>query len=184
MRKKIILLVYKKIRTDRKRRKEEKMKNLSSWLLTMFMFMFLVFRVAVAFQAQYEKDFGGFIAFDFTIEVVLLFVVILCMILFLRRKLLGGIIYLVAYGYYFGGYLLTNVIPLLISSEPMGASVLQNSMAAAIGIVLAIGVFFDLVVARVRKRDPKDKKTDWFFQNEQYDRKMDERADKNQYRNY
>ena len=40
------------------------------------------------------------------------------------------------------------------------------------------------MVNKIRKRDPKDKKTDWFFQNEQYDRKLDDRADKNQYRNY
>lgn len=162
------------------------MKSLLSWLLAMFMFMFWVFRVIVAFQAQYEKDFGGFIAFNFTIEVVLLFVVILCMILFLRRKLLGGIIYLASYGYYFGGYILTNVVPAVLSGEgeTLGISVLQNAMVAAIGLVIAICVFFDLVVGRVRKKDPKDKKTDWFFQNEQYDRKLDERADKNQYRNY
>ena len=39
------------------------MKNITSWLLVMFMAMFWVFRVIIAFQAQYEKDFGGFIAF-------------------------------------------------------------------------------------------------------------------------
>ena len=33
-----------------------------------------------------------------------------------------------------------------------------------------------------RKAHPKDKKTDWFYKNEQYDRKLDERADKNNYR--
>lgn len=160
------------------------MKSLSSWLLVMFMFMFWVFRVIVAFQAQYEKDFGGFIAFDFTIEVILLFVVILCMILVLRRNLLGGILYILAYGYYFGGYILTNALPALIEGESLAMSVLQNTMVSAVALVIALCVLFDLVIARVRKRDPKDKKTDWFFQNEQYDRKYDERADRNQYRNY
>ena len=160
------------------------MKSLSSWLLVMFMFMFWVFRVVVAFQAQYEKDFGGFIAFNFTIEVILLFVVILCMILVLRRKLLGGILYMVAYGYYFGGYILNNALPMVLEGEALPMSILQNTMVAAVALVIAICVLFDLIVARVRRRDPKDKKTDWFFQNEQYDRKYDERADRNQYRNY
>ena len=32
------------------------------------------------------------------------------------------------------------------------------------------------------KNNPKDKKTDWFYTNEQYDRQLDERADKNNYR--
>ena len=36
------------------------MKNLSSWLLVMFMGMFWLFRVVVAFQAQYDENFGGF----------------------------------------------------------------------------------------------------------------------------
>ena len=33
-----------------------------------------------------------------------------------------------------------------------------------------------------RKNNPKDKKTDWFYQNEEFDRKLDDRADKNNYR--
>ena len=156
------------------------MKSLSSWLIAMFMFMFWGFRVAVAFQAQYEKNFGGFIAFNLTFEVILLFVTILCMILFLRRVLLGGIIYLGAYGYYFGSYILQNVL----SGNSMGMETMQNVMVSALAIIIAFCAFFDLIVARVRKKDPKDKKTDWFFQNEQYDRKFDERADKNEYRNY
>ncbi len=156
------------------------MKSLSSWLIAMFMFMFWGFRVAVAFQAQYEKNFGGFIAFNLTIEVILLFLVILCMILFLKRVLLGGIIYLGAYGYYFGSYILQN----LLSGNSMGIETMQNVMVSALGIIIAFCAFFDLIVAKARKKDPKDKKTDWFFQNEQYDRKFDERADKNEYRNY
>ena len=160
------------------------MKSFSSWLLVMFMGMFWIFRLIVAFQAQYEQDFGGFIAFNTTIEVVLLFVVILCIILFLRRNIIGGILYLVSYGYYFGGYILTNTIPELTSGEAMSASVMQNSFVSLVGIVIAFCVCFDLVVNKIWKRDPKDKKTDWFFDNEQYDRKYDERADKNQYRNY
>ena len=160
------------------------MKNLSSWLLVMFMFIFWVFRIIIAFQSQYGKDFGGFVALNLTVEIVLLFVTILCMILILRRYLLGGIIYLLSYGYYFGGYILSNALPKMLSGETLDMSVMQNTLVAAVGLVLAICVVFDLVVDRIRKRDPKDKKTDWFFQNEQYDRKLDERADKNEYRNY
>jgi len=160
------------------------MKSLSSWLLVMFMFMFWVFRVIVAFQAQYQKDFGGFIAFNLTVEIVLLFGSILCMILVLRRQLLGGILYLLGYGYYFGGYILTSALPILISGETMDMSMMQNALVAGVALVLALSIFFDLVIARVRKRDPKDKKTDWFFNNDQYDRKFDDRADRNEYKNY
>ena len=160
------------------------MKSLSSWLLVMFMGMFWIFRIVVAFQAQYEKNFGGFITFNLTVEVILLFLVIVCMALVLRRNIIGGIIYLGAYGYYFGGYIVTNSLSSLINGETLSMSVLQNTMVAAVGLLIALFVFFDLLIARVRRRDPKDKKTDWYFQNDKYDRKYDERADKNEYRNY
>ena len=160
------------------------MKSLSSWLLIMFIGMFEIFRIAVAFQAQYGKDFGGFIAFNLTFEIILLFLTILCVILFLRRSILGGILYLGSYGFYFGGYILGTGIPTLIAGDTTNISIMQNTFACAIAIIIAFCVFFDLFINKIRKKDPKDKKTDWFFQNEKYDRKYDERADKNQYRNY
>ena len=160
------------------------MKTISSWLVAIFMFMFWVFRVIVAFQAQYEKDFGGFTTFNLKVEVVLLFLIVLCIILFLRRNIIGGIIYLSAYSYYFGGYLLTNAMPALIEGESLNFIILQNAIVSVLGILLGIFALFDLIIDRARKRDPKDKKTDWFFQNEKYSRKFDERADKNEYRNY
>lgn len=156
------------------------MKSLSSWLLVMFMGMFWIFRIIVAFQAQYGETFGGFIVFNSTVEIALLFIAILCMILVLRRNWIGGIIYLASYGYYFGGYIFSNIT----SEGEMSAAVMQNVFVSAIGVIIAFCVFFDLMVNKLRKRDPKDKKTDWFFQNKEYDRKLDDRADKNQYRNY
>ncbi len=159
------------------------MKSLTSWLLVMFLGLFWVFRVAVAFQDQYEKDLGGFVAFNSTVEIILLFVVVLCIILFVKRVLLGGIILLIGYGYYFGSYILTIAVPAIMEGGA-SESIMQNTFAAALGLVLALLVFGDLLLARVRRRDPRDKKTDWFFQNKEYDRKLDERADKNEYRNY
>ena len=51
-----------------------------------------------------------------------------------------------------------------------------------IGIILPIAVLADLLLDKGRKANPKDKKTDWFYNNEQFDRKLDERSDKNNYR--
>lgn len=53
---------------------------------------------------------------------------------------------------------------------------------AFIGIVLPILILFDLLLDRNRKEHPVDKQTDWFYKNKDYDRKLDERADKNQYK--
>ena len=160
------------------------MKSLTSWLLVFFMFIFWVFRIIVALQSQYGDSFGGFIAFNFNVEVILLFLTVLSFILIVRRYLIGGILYLVSYGYYFGSYLLSNILVLLDEGGSLSMTSAQNVMVAAIGVFLAICVFADLLIEKARRRDPKDKKTDWFFKGTQYDRKYDERADRNQYRNY
>ena len=55
-------------------------------------------------------------------------------------------------------------------------------MFSIIGIILPLIVLIDLLLDKNRKENPKDKKTDWFYQNEQFDRKLDDRADKNNYR--
>ena len=160
------------------------MKSLTSWLLVFFMFIFWVFRIIVALQSQYGDSFGGFIAFNFNVEVILLFLTVLSFILIVRRYLIGGILYLVSYGYYFGSYLLSNILVLLDEGGSLSMTSAQNVMVATIGVFLAICVFADLLIEKARRRDPKDKKTDWFFKGTQYDRKYDERADRNQYRNY
>ena len=51
-----------------------------------------------------------------------------------------------------------------------------------IGIVLPLAAVFDVLLDKNRKAHPTDKKTDWFYKNEEYDRKLDDRADKNNYR--
>lgn len=62
--------------------------------------------------------------------------------------------------------------------------VLENVAVSILAILLAICAFADIFVEKVKKKEPREKKTDWFFNNEKYDRKLDEKADKNQYRNY
>ena len=49
-------------------------------------------------------------------------------------------------------------------------------------IIIPIAVLIDLLLDKGRMAHPVDKKTDWFYKNEQFDRKMDDRADKNNYR--
>ena len=47
---------------------------------------------------------------------------------------------------------------------------------------LALAALFDVLLDKNRKAHPTDKKTDWFYKNKDYDRKLDDRADKNNYR--
>ena len=157
------------------------MKNFSTWLLVCFMVMFWVFRIMIALMAQLHQDF--FIEpFDLTIEIILLFVVLLCLILIVKRKMLGTLIYLVAYGMYFGTDVVTKITALLEDASQFGINEYTALIVSLIEIILPIAVLLDLLADKNRKAHPKDKKTDWFYKNEQYDRKLDERADKNNYR--
>lgn len=160
------------------------MKNLSSYLLAMFMIMFWVFRILVAYKAGFDETFGGFIAFNINIEIILLFITLICFTLIVRRKTIGAIIYLISYGYYFGGYIFSNVIPLIKEGATLNADILQNTIVCIIGLVISICTFIDILIEKIKRNKYTDSKTDWFFNNKDTDREKDERADKNQYRIY
>lgn len=157
------------------------MKSMASYLLAIFMVMFWVFRIVVAFTDSMGIDIG-FVPMNMNIEIILLFVCIPCVVLVIKRKLIGAIIYIIAYGAYFGVDLY-NIVTGIMS----GTTTLVDytrAFASFVGIVLPIAVFFNLLIDKSRMAHPVDKKTDWFYNNEEFDRKLDSRADKNQYKNY
>lgn len=159
------------------------MKNFSTIILVMFMAMFWGFRLIVAFMHEIGQDLGGIVPFNQQMEIILLFVVLLCMILIVKRKLIGSLIYLLAYGMYFGTDLISAITNLMNQTGGMiDINLYMNTFISLIGIALPIAVLFDLLLDKNRKAHPKDKKTDWFYKNEAYDRKLDDRADKNNYR--
>lgn len=161
------------------------MKNFSTWLLVMFMIMFWIFRIIVAVTYELGADFGGIEPFNQTMEIILLFVVLVCMLFIIKRKIIGALIYLVAYGIYFGSTLITGITTLATAASDVNVSnmgLYLNTFISLIGIIIPVAILLDLLLDKNRKANPKDKKTDWFFNNEQFDRKMDERADKNNYR--
>lgn len=157
------------------------MKNFSTWMLVMFMVMFWLFRLIVAVMPEFGLDFGGIVPLDRTIEIILLFVVLLCMILIVKRKTIGSVIYLISYGMYFGVDLIKN-INILMESEMITITQSLNTFISLIGMIIPLAIFLDMLLDKGRKANPKDKKTDWFYKNEKFDRKLDERADKNNYR--
>ena len=159
------------------------MKKFSTILLVMFVAMFWVFRLIVAFMHEIGQDLGGIEPFNQQMEIILLFVVLICLILIVKRKIVGALIYLVAYGLYFGTDLVSGITNLFDQGEGLIDIVLyMNVFISLLGVVLPIAVLFDLLLDKNRKAHPKDKKTDWFYANEKFDRQLDERADKNNYR--
>ena len=155
------------------------MKNFSTWMLVMFMVMFWVFRVIVAVMPEFGTTLGGIAPLNQNLEIILSFVVLVCIVLIVRRKLIGALIYLLAYGMYFGVDVINNIQTVLNGASMETA---LNVFISIIGIILPIAVLADLLLDKGRKANPKDKKTDWFYNNEQFDRKLDERSDKSNYR--
>ena len=150
------------------------MKNLTTYLFVIFMAMFWVFRIIVAFCFNLGIEFIA-VPTDLTFEIVLLFLTFVSMIMVIKRSTLGGIIYLIGNGLYFGTSLYNG-----FTGE--GAINYSDMSFSFIGIILPILVLFDLLLDRNRKEHPVDKKTDWFYKNKDFDRQYDERADRNQYK--
>ena len=158
------------------------MVSVTSWLLAFFTAIFWFFRIVLTVATQDGNDFGGFIVFNTTMEIAVIFITLACFLLVLRRNIWGGIIYLVSYCIYFGSYIFSSFIPAFISGESLDMVVIQNTFVALLGIILALCTVIDIAVQKTKAKHFTDNKTDGYFNNDKYDRKMDERADKNQYR--
>lgn len=157
------------------------MKKLSTYLLVMFMVMYWVLRIIIALSAELGKDFIGITPINSTFEIALLFAFLVCVVLVVKRKLTGGLLYLTLYGIYFGGDV-TAKLNTLSTNGSLSMAENMGLMISMLGIILPLAVLIDLLLDKNRKLNPKDKKTDWFYQNEEFDRKLDDRADKNNYR--
>lgn len=154
------------------------MKTAANYIVVMFMMMFWIFRVVVAYMAGIGKSFVV-TPINEIVEIVLLFISLVCIALVIKRKLLGGVIYLVANIGYYGVYLYNSVMPIIQGNQVTVSNGL-NALISLSAVILSIVVVMDLLADKTKK--PEDKKTEWFYANKDLDRKMDDRADKNQYK--
>jgi hypothetical protein len=162
------------------------MASFSTWILTIFMVMFWLFRAIVAVCTQFSVDLLGIVVYDFNMEVIISFVVLICIILVVKRKLIGSLIYLALYGVYFGEHFITNIMN-LTQGQTVTIDLSANLISDLVGIILALFVVLDMLVDKGRKANPIDRKTDWYFKNEKYDEELkarDQREDKNEYKFY
>lgn len=152
------------------------MKSFSSILIAIFAFMFWAFRLVTTILYSVGVEFVA-VPIDITMEVALLFITFICICYIAKRKLLPVTIYLIAHFLYYGFYLYQN-----LTAETLTLNNYMDLFFAVIGIAIPVAAFFDILLDKNRKAHPIDKQTDWFYKNKDYDRKMDERADRNQYR--
>ena len=155
------------------------MKNFSSWLIAMFAFMFWGFRLVGTTLTSIGTDFM-FEPANMAMEIALLFITFICICFMIKRKLLAAVIYLIAHFMYYGPTFASHFMQIIDGTLP--TELYMTVMFEFFALVLAIAAVFDVLLDKNRKAHPTDKKTDWFYKNKDYDRKLDERADKNNYR--
>ena len=155
------------------------MKEFSSYLVLMFTILFWILRVVVSLTNAMYMDFP-IKPMDANLEIILLFVALACIVLIAKRKTIGAMFYLVIYGIYFGTDLFNYVGRM--SEGSLTLDEYTNMFVSLIGLILPFIVLFELLIDKNRTKNPIDKKTDWFYKNKDYDRQLDERADKNNYK--
>ena len=155
------------------------MTTLFSYLLTFLGVIYWFFRALVTVLYQMEIDFFA-VPLNDTIEVIVLFATLPCLLLVIKRNLLGAAAYFGIYGSYFG----TALYEAFIQAQEGGYNVMNISdiIFLVIGVVIPLLTFLDILLNKHRGNFGADRKTRWFYTNEKYDREFDERADRNQYR--
>ncbi len=152
------------------------MESVGDFLCGIFMTMYWIFRLIVTAISYLQIEFP-FECINTNAEILLLFLTLICIICVFKRVTVGGIIYFIAYCAYFGPDLFTRM-KAGVAPDAMG-----NVMVDFIAIILAAAVVLNIIISKTRKVSNK-KGTDWFYQGKKYDRELDERADKNNYRIY
>ena len=152
-----------------------------SYLMTAFAFIFFALRVAVALCYTLELEIG-IVPIDFNIEIILLFVSLACLVLIIKRNIIGAVIYFGANIYYFGNDLLKNITA-IVNNEEITINYISLFLSF-LGVIIPILILIDVVFNAKKERSGglKNEKTDWFFNNKDYDREHDSRADENQYK--
>lgn len=89
------------------------MKNFSTWLIVIFMVMFWLLRAIVALCTQYSIDLLGLQAYNLNLEIIIAFVTIPLIILVVKRKAIGSLLYLLVYGMYFGQHLFSSMMTVI-----------------------------------------------------------------------
>ncbi len=153
------------------------MESVGDFLCGIFMTMYWIFRIVITAISYLQIEGFPLTSINITAEILLLFLTLVCIICVFKRIALGGIIYFIAYCAYFGPDLYTQI----------QAGVTANNMSYIlvdfIAIILSVLVLLNIIISKARKQTNK-KDSDWFYGNKKYDRELDERADKNNYRIY
>ena len=113
-------------------------------------------------------------------EIGLIFASIPCIILVLKRNIIGAALYVAVYVSYFGTALYNSLNHV---SDALNVNGTIDLTMSIIGVLIPVLTFIDILFNKNRKAILGGKNdTDWYYNNKDYDRQFDERADRNQYK--
>ena len=142
------------------------MKNLSTYLVVMFMIMYWIFRIVLAVTNTIGIDMGITIP-NYNMEIALLFITIVSIVLVIKRNIIGSLLYLLSYALYFGTPLFNGIMAVVSSDGSFDINSYTTLFVNALGIVIPLFVLFEMLIEKNRMAHPVDKKTDWFYKNEE-----------------
>ena len=155
------------------------MTTLFSYLLTFMGIIFWIFRVITTILYELDIDFFS-VPLNETLEIIILFATLPCLLLVIKRNIVGAAAYFGIYGAYFGTALYNHITG--IQNDGLTVASASDTLVLFVGILIALFTFLDILLNKHRGNFGADSKTKWFYNNEKYDREFDERADRNQYK--
>ncbi len=148
--------------------------------ITVLAIIFWIFRVGVTILYSAEIEFM-IVPMNITLEIILLFVTFIWILLIAKKKMFAAILYLITQGAYFGVDAYKN-LDLILNGGIVDSTVYINAMISAIAVIIPFLAIMAIGLDNGKGRKKKTQQTDWFYGNSDYDRKFDDRADKNQYK--
>lgn len=149
-----------------------------SYLLTILGVLFWIFRAVVTALYTSGVDFA-IQPLNAGWEIALVFASIPCVILVIKRNIIGAALYVAVYVSYFGTALYNSLNHVANNLNVNGTI---DIIMSIIGVLIPVLTFIDILLNKNRKALFSKDKTDWYYSNKDYDRQYDERADRNQYR--
>ena len=149
------------------------------YFITTLAAIFWVFRVIVALMYTAEAEFP-IVPINMTFEIIMLFVTFVGIILVAKRKMIGAVVYLIAQCAYFGVDAYKS-IETIIEGQPQTANYI-TLFISIIAVIIPVLAIMNIGLSSGKKSSMRNRKTDWFYGTTDYDRKFDDRADKNQYK--
>ena len=157
------------------------MKSLEYYLIISFTALLFIFRLVVVITTVLGIKFSV-VSFSVVGELILLVLTLLSLVLMVKVKFLGALIFLVSSLMYY----VPNLIDSFKNFSEVTSTLEGNIqlVSSVIAVIIPTFAFFIILVTKKQQINPVNKKTDFFYKNENYDRNLDDRADKNNYRIY